>query len=177
MISENPRPSVEEEQYWLCAQGESQDYLDEHGVLRPRETTVNDLPETDNDSVRELDEEALRHDSPSSLTGKWNIFLEPGDIDDAWECVAELVKENEIYNAKVSTKYGREQENRDNHVIVVYTPNYFDQYDVFRVRELLREECGVEQTLYYKPDIYTKKGIYARTAKEMGLPGASRYSG
>ena len=170
-------PSEEEEQYWIYAQGDRQDYYEAYDVLRPRDTTANDIPETDNDAVRELDEEVLRDDSSTPLTGKWNVFLEPSQIDDVWDCVAGLVKENKIYSAKVSTRHGREQENRDNHVIVVYTPNYFDQDDVFRVRELLREECGIEETLYYKPDIYTRKGIYADTAQEMGLPGASRFSG
>lgn len=170
-------PFEEEDQYWIHAQGGGQDYFEAHNVLRPRDTTTNDIPEAENDAVRELDEEALQNDAPTALTGKWNVFLEPNQIDEVWNCVAELIEENEIYSAKVSTKYGREQENRDNHVIVVYTPNYFDQEDVFRVRELLRDECGIEETLYYKPDIYTRKGIYADTAQEMGLPGASRYSG
>ena len=170
-------PSEEEEQYWIHARGDSQDYSEAHEVLRPKDTTTNDLPESDNEAVRELDEEAVQHDSPTSLTGKWNVFLKPAEIDGVWDCVTGLIKENEIYAAKVSTKYGREQENRDNHVIVVYTPNYFDEDDVFRVRELLRNKCGIEETLYYKPDIYTRKGIYADTAREMGLPGASRYSG
>lgn len=168
-------PSEEEEQYWLFAQGDKIDYYETHNVLRPEMTTADDLPETDNDAVRELDEEALRDNSRTSLTGKWNVFVEPDQVDDTWELVTELVEENKIYSAKVSTKFGREQENRANHVIVVYTPNYFDQDDVFRVRELLREECGIEETLYYKPDIYTRKGIYVDTAQEMGLPGASRY--
>ncbi|QLC32850.1 DUF1917 domain-containing protein [Halarchaeum sp. CBA1220] len=170
-------PSEEEEQYWIHAQGDRQDYFEAHDVLRPKDTTANDVPESDNETVRGLDEEAHQHDSPTSLTGKWNVFLKPVEIDDVWDCVTGLVKENEIYAAKVSTKYGRKQENRENHVIVVYTPNYFDKDDVFRVRELLRNKCGVDETLYYKPDIYTRKGIYADTAQEMGLPGASRYSG
>lgn len=170
-------PSEEEEQYWIHAQGDNQDYFEAHNVLRSKDTTANDVPESDNEAVRELDEEALQYDSPTSLTGKWNVFLKPAEIDDVWDCVTALVKENEIYAVKVSTKYGREQENRDNHVIVVYTPNYFDKDDVFRVRELLRDKCGIEETLYYKPDIYTRKDIYADTAHEMGLPGASRYSG
>lgn len=170
-------PSGEGEQYWIYAQGDRQDYYEAHDVLREKDTTANDIPESDNDAVRELDEEALQHDSPTSLTGKWNVFLKPAEIDTIWDCVTELVKKNEIYSAKVSSKYGREQENRDNHVIVIYTPNYFDKDDIFRVRELLRDTCGIKESLYYKPDIYTRKGIYADTAQEMGLPGASRYSG
>ncbi|ELZ08331.1 hypothetical protein C479_13368 [Halovivax asiaticus JCM 14624] len=170
-------PSEEVEQYWIYAQGDRQDYYEAHDVLKQKDMTANDIPESDNDTVRELDEEALQHDSPTSLSGKWNVFLKPAEIDDVWGYVTELVKENEIYSAKVTAKYGREEENRGNHVIVVYTPNYFDKEDVFRVRELLRNKCGIEETLYYKPDIYTRKGIYADTAQERGLPGASRYFG
>jgi hypothetical protein len=172
-----PLPSEEEEQYWIHARGDRQDYSEAHNVLRQKDTTPNDVPESDNDAVRELDEEALQDDSPTSLNGKWNAFLKPAEIDDIWDCVTGLVKEDEIYAAKVSTKYGREQGNRDTHVLVVYTPNYFDKDDVFRVRELLRDTCGLKETLYYKPGIYTREGIYADTAQEMGLPGASRYSG
>lgn len=174
-MAEIRHPSEEEEQYWIYTQGDKQDYYETHGVLKPKDTTANDVPESDNDAVRELDEKALRQDSPKSLGGKWNIFLKPVEIDDVWDCVTELAKENKIYSAKVSTKYGREQENQDNHVIVVYTPNYFDKDDVFRVRELLRDECEIEETLYYKPNIYTREDIYADTAQEMGLPGASRF--
>lgn len=104
-------------------------------------------------------------------------FLEPNEVDEVWRCVERLVAEDEIYQAKVSSKMGRQRESRDEHVIVVYTPNYFDKDDVFRVRGLLREQCGIDETLYYKPDIYSRKGIYADTAEERGLPGASRYSG
>ena len=53
-------------------------------------------------------------------------------------------------------------------MIVVYTPNYFDKNNVFRVRGLLREQCGIDGMLYHKPDIYSRKGIYADTAEEGG---------
>ncbi len=82
-----------------------------------------------------------------------------------------------MFGAKVSTKWGHAARGGDNYVIVVYTPNYLDVEDVFRVREVLRDRCGVESVLYYKPDLYTKKRIYADTARDLGLPGASRFSG
>jgi len=85
-------PSEEEEQYWIHAQGDSQDYFEAHDILRPKDTTANEVPESDNEAVRELDEEAFQHDSPTSLTGKWNVFLKPPEIDDVWDCVTGLVK-------------------------------------------------------------------------------------
>ncbi|NIR49196.1 MAG: DUF1917 domain-containing protein, partial [Phycisphaerae bacterium] len=97
--------------------------------------------------------------------------------DEVWGCVKLLVDEKEVFGAKVSTKWGHAARGGDNYVIVVYTPNYLDVEDVFRVREVLRDRCGVESVLYYKPDLYTKKRIYADTARDLGLPGASRFSG
>ena len=85
-------PSEEEEQYWIHAQGDRQDYFEAHDVLRPKDTTANDVPESDNEAVQELDEETLQQDSPTSLTGKWNVFLKPAEIDGVWDCVTGLSK-------------------------------------------------------------------------------------
>lgn len=63
----------------------------------------------------------------------------------------------------------------DDYVIAVYTPDYFEGHDVTRVRERLRETHGVTHELYYKPDIYTAKGIVADTAAEFGLRAPARY--
>ncbi len=43
------------------------------------------------------------------------------------------------------------------------------------MREHLRAEHGVTHELYYKPDIYTAKGIVADTAEAFGLSAPARY--
>ena len=45
-------------------------------------------------------------------------------------------------------------------MICVYTDNYADADDVMRVERELRS-LGINDVLYYKPDIYTYFGIYA----------------
>lgn len=64
----------------------------------------------------------------------------------------------------------------DEYLLTVYTSNYFDRGDVFRVREHLRDAHGVTHELDYKPDIYTAKGIVADTAEEFGLSVPARYT-
>jgi len=63
----------------------------------------------------------------------------------------------------------------DEYILTIYTPNYFDREGVRRVRDHLRTEYGEVGELYYKPDIYTKKGIDATTAGEFGLSAPARY--
>jgi hypothetical protein len=44
-------------------------------------------------------------------------------------------------------------------VIVVYTPNYFDKNNVFRVRGLLREQCGIDGCYIINPIFIVGKGF------------------
>lgn len=148
-------------------------YCDRHGCQHPSEVTDEDRPSSDSDPVRKLDQEALNE---KTLTGKWLVFTTPDTVDSMWEDVLEYVLANDIWQAKVSTKRGRRRRNKDTHVIVVYTPNYFDTDDVFRVRDVLHE-IGVEEELRYKPDIYTDRGIYPETAADWNLESAARYIG
>lgn len=174
--SDDPSAATRAGVHWLVHRRpqSAESHLATHGILPPEEATEADLPPTDHESIRALDAEAL---SEGLLSGKWNVFCSPDEVDDRWRCVRTLVDENVVSSAKVSTKWGRESKGRDSHVIVVYTPNYFDTDDVFRVRESLRARCGFDATLYYKPDLWTTKGIYGATAAEYGLPRASRYAG
>jgi len=174
--SEDPSTATREGVHWIVRRGShgTESHLTTHGILPPEETTAADLPATDHDSIRDLDAEAL---SEGSLSGKWNVFCSPEEVDDRWRRVRALVDENVVLSAKVSTKWGREVKGQDTHVVVVYTPNYVDTDDVFRVRDSLRARCGIDATLYYKPDLWTTKGIYGATAADYGLPRASRYAG
>jgi len=173
-MTDKKRPSDSWESVWIHAdENDREEYIERHGILHPEETTEEHLPDTDNNKVREIDLEAL---SIPLLSGKWNVFRSPSEVDSLWSDVVKRVEEGDVYQAKVSTARGRDEEGGDEHVVVVYTPNYFDEEDVFRVRDVLRDECGVDERIYYKPDWYTANSIYRDTAEEMGLPGASRYS-
>lgn len=175
MAFEKPSEIEEEGIPWVFATGVSgEEYCRNHNVTLPQEMDQSSLPDTEFDKVGELDKEAL---DKEKLTGKWNIFVGESEVDDVWHCVCEGVNEGDFWRAKASTKWARQLEEREEHVVIVYSPNYLDKGDVERVRELIRDNCGIDETLYYKPDIYTAKGIYRETANEMGLPGASRYSG
>ena len=174
--SEDPSTATREGVHWIVRrrpQGAAS-HVARHGILDPEATTAADLPAADHEAIRDLDAEAL---SEGVLAGKWNVFCTPEEVDDRWRRVRALFDEDVVFSAKVSTKWGREAKGQDTHVIVVYTPNYFDTDDVFRVRDSLRTRCGIDATLYYKPDLWTTKGIYGATAAEFGLPRASRYAG
>ena len=107
-------------------------------------------------SIGSIDEEAKHYEI---LTGKWLVFRPREQIDDVWMIIKEKTRNGELgIAAKVSTLF----QGKDRHVICVYTENYFDKEDVFRVRESLRN-LGIEETLYYKPDIYTHLNIYSGT--------------
>lgn len=174
-MPDSPTQIVEVLEPWVwSSKNDTQEYCEQHSVTPPAETTQDDLPKANHSRVEEIDQEAFEK---QELAGKWTIFLEEDEVDEVWGRVRELVEEGKIWNSKVSTKGAKELKNRENYVIIVYTPNYIDKFDVFRVRDILRDECGITDTLYYKPDIYTRKGIYSDSASDFGLPGASRYSG
>jgi hypothetical protein len=97
-------------------------------------------------------------ESPSGdRTGKWCIFAAPVDVDSAWVQIKRAVDRDKLFCAKVST--GLRSLGRDGHVICVYTRDWEDGQDVFRVREILRS-LGFVEELGYKRDIDTLNGVY-----------------
>jgi hypothetical protein len=90
-------------------------------------------------------------------SGKWLVFRHRDEIDEVWTKIASSTINGELgSSAKVSTALQEEMR----HVICIYTEDYFDNDDIMRVRTKLRE-LGIEETLYYKPDIYTRLNIYS----------------
>jgi len=103
------------------------------------------------------------------VVGKWLIHASPENIDEVWNIVASSTLNGELgIDAKVSTSLQGGSE----HVMCVYTRNYFDQDDVKRVRKRLAE-LGFAKRLYYKPDIYTYLRIYRKTFPDIRV---SRYA-
>ena len=107
-------------------------------------------------SEESIDEMARKADV---LIGKWLVFRDRSEVDGIWkEIVAETKKGSLGTEAKVSTLFQRKKQ----HVICIYTNDYLNSEDVFRVRKALRR-LGLTDVLYYKPDIYTYLGIYSGT--------------
>jgi hypothetical protein len=111
------------------------------------------------------------------VIGKWQLTGSAETIDYLWPEIVDDAANEIIWAAKATTAFGWRELSYDDYMIVVYTPNYFEKHDVNRVREHLRDEYGVTHELYYKPDIYTAKGIVADTAQEWGLSMPARYRG
>ncbi|SIQ99869.1 protein of unknown function [Haladaptatus litoreus] len=175
----SPTEITEEGTYWLRSRDVSDSpriggdgYFTEHDVTRPEDVTADDLPPVDEDAVREIDREALEQEK---TIGKWQLTGSAETIEELWPEILDDASEGVIWAVKAMTTFGYEELPYDDYMIVVYTPNYFAKHDVDRVREHLRNEYDVEHELFYKPDIYTAKGVVAETAEEWGLSMPARY--
>ncbi|AFK20613.1 hypothetical protein HFX_2949 [Haloferax mediterranei ATCC 33500] len=179
-VATPPLEISETEQYWLRSRDVSDSpkiggdgYFSDHDVIRPENVEPADLPPTDSEAVRELDCEALE---AQKTIGKWQVTGSAERIEALWPELVADAEAGTIWAVKAMTAYGYEElPMDDDYILTVYTPNYFDRDDVDRVREHLRDEHGVTHELYYKPDIYTTKGIVASTAAEFGLSAPARY--
>ncbi len=177
---QSPLEITETEQYWLRSRDVSdspviagEEYFSEHDVTRPENVQSDDLPPAETDAIRTIDREALEE---QKLIGKWQVTGSAERIDELWPEVVADAEAGVIWAVKAMTTYGyRNLSMYDQYLLTVYTPNYFDRADVFRVRDHLRDAHGVTHDLYYKPDIYTAKGIVGDTAEEFGLAAPARY--
>lgn len=176
----SPLEITETEQYWLRSRDVSDSpkiggdgYFSEHGVARPDDVASEDLPPAESEAIREIDREALEE---RKLIGKWQVTGTPEQVDALWPDLVADAEAGTIWAVKAMTAFGYENlPMYDDHLLTVYTPNYFDRHDVFRVRDHLRDAHDVTHELYYKPDIYTAKGIVSDTADEFGLSVPARY--
>lgn len=94
-------------------------------------------------------------------TGKWLVFRSRDQIDDVWRVIEKTTHDERL---GIATKVSTKKQGKNRYVICVYTKDYLDDDDVNRVRAILRS-LGIEELLYYKPDIYTRLGIYSGTTK------------
>ncbi len=100
--------------------------------------------------------------APTSRSGKWLVFIAKEKANDLWERVAKATTDGRL---GPSAKCGTARHNPNaldprKTVICVYTPDFDDQDDVMRVREVLRE-LGVTWKIPYKLDSTTLAGRYA----------------
>ena len=159
------------------------DYFPAHGVTRPAATPEGDLPEVgaepgalpaDPETVRDADRLALE---TTYLSGKWLVERPAATVDDLWEGVVDDVAAERFWDAKVTTRAGREAFGEALHAVLVFTPNYFDRADVDRVRRRLREAHGVSEEIRYRPDVYTLDGVHEERLGGLTDSSASRFRG
>lgn len=106
----------------------------------------------------------FKKDKLLRLSGKWLIFDSITSIDKHWKKVLDALDNNLLGpSAKVCTskkKIGFE--NNDRRVICVFTEDYNDLDDVWRVEKAIRS-IGIENKLLYKLDVdmgkYEKDGF------------------
>lgn len=98
-------------------------------------------------------------------SGKWLIFCKPDEIDDTWREVKRAVEAGKLGScAKTSTKLSFQP---PDYVICVYTYDWKDYDDVYRIRQVLRE-IGIDKPIPYKTDADTRAGRYAKDKRTQG---------
>ena len=163
-------------------------YFPAHDVTRPAATTEAALPPVDEsapeafpadaeesvdaETVADADRLALE---TTYLSGKWLVERPPETVTDRWERVVADVEAGRFWDAKVSTRAGREAFGETDHAVLVFTPNYFDRADVHRVRRRLREAHGVTEEIRYRPDVYTLKGVHRERPGPLTDSAAARF--
>jgi len=154
-------------------------YFPRRGVTRPAATTEADLPAVeegalpaDAETVADADRLALE---TTYLSGKWLVERPAETVDDLWEAVVDDVSAERFWDAKVTTRAGREAFGEADHAVLVFTPNYFDRDDVDRVRRRLRAAHGVTEEIRYRPDVYTLDGVHEARLGGLTDSEASRF--
>ncbi|MBX3256364.1 MAG: DUF1917 domain-containing protein [Chitinophagaceae bacterium] len=105
-------------------------------------------------------------------SGKWLVFSNVSDHDNIWQKIKRATQDGILgVSAKAATsKPSPNAPSADEKVICVYTYNWLDVDDVYRVERSLRK-IGIGQTLYYKTDDDTISGQY----KVNGAKNISKY--
>ncbi len=117
-------------------------------------------------------EAELRKYVSEMKTGKWLVFADISELDTTWQKIKKATREGILgIGAKAATAKPNPNATSSNEkVICVYTYNWLDKDDVFRVEKTLRS-IGIKQTLYYKADSDTSGGQY----KNRGDKNISKY--
>lgn len=92
-----------------------------------------------------------------SRTGKWMLFYDKSVLNEKWAAVKTLVEQDLLGGlAKCSTAKGNPNAtSTKSGVIIVYTSNYLNQEEVYRVATILHEKMEYNGTMYYKTDEQT----------------------
>lgn len=102
--------------------------------------------------------------------GKWLLFVDQDKIDGVWGLIETATQKGELgIGSKCSTMRDNPHAcNKKQMVICVYTKDYHDKKDVFRVREKLRK-MGFVGKLPYKTNQATRQGKYSGEGKRVSL--------
>ncbi|KAG0250951.1 hypothetical protein DFQ27_009120 [Actinomortierella ambigua] len=97
-------------------------------------------------------------------TGKWMLFYDKSVLDEKWAMVRQMVEQDRLGGlAKCSTALGNSNAtSAKTGVIIVYTPDYQNQEEVYEVAVTLHETMQYHRTMYYKSDEQTLAGVYAK---------------
>lgn len=93
--------------------------------------------------------------------GKWLIYIKNEEIDEVWLKVKEATKAGLLgIKSKAATSlYNPHSNSQSEKVICVYTYNFEDKNDVYRVEIAIRD-LGIKEALCYKTDDATLQGKY-----------------
>ncbi|XP_033102891.1 UPF0696 protein C11orf68 homolog isoform X2 [Anneissia japonica] len=111
------------------------------------------LTQTD---INSLDEELT--------SGKWMLFPKREDVDDLWSKIARATVTGALSDGATMAKVSPVGDDDTGAAyIAVYTPDYRDKAQIFKVEKEMRR-IGIKKQikLKYKPDINTKSGVYSR---------------
>ncbi|KAF9954609.1 hypothetical protein BGZ72_004453 [Mortierella alpina] len=101
-------------------------------------------------------------------SGKWMLFYDKAVLDSKWALVKDLVEQDQLGGlAKCST--ARENPNATSSksgVIIVYTSDYEDQEEVYRVAVKLHESLDYKRPMFYKTDEQTHAGLYGKNGSK-----------
>ena len=100
----------------------------------------------------------------TSRVGKWLLFVPLENLDKAWGLIRQATLIGMLGNgSKTGTvKANPNRPDGNDRVICVYTYDYSDAVDVFRVRKVLRI-LGFSGRIPYKTNDSTVSGLYATT--------------
>lgn len=101
--------------------------------------------------------------------GKWLVRMNCPYVEDYWGMIRDATEEGSLgIGSKISTDWGMRQDPSGswrNHVVCVYTADWTQQEDVLRVAQRLHAIGAVKKMiLLYKPDLFTRNGLYEGNA-------------
>ncbi|KAA8566215.1 hypothetical protein EYC84_008816 [Monilinia fructicola] len=92
-------------------------------------------------------------------SGKWMIFSPPSDVNEIWSAIAKSTSTNSLGIAAKVAPGNESALLQPVRLICIYTENFADKMDVYRVLKALRElglvDKSQKRTIYYKADVYT----------------------
>ena len=96
------------------------------------------------------------------LTGKWMIFVKKDIYPKFFKRIIEVLGD-EVYELKIDDGSSQFHSNKELPVIV-YVPSALDFEYIIKVEDSIKKvmkEFNINKDLFFKPDIFTEKGIYS----------------